>query len=813
MWADLRFATRLLSKSPLFTAGVITLLAFGVAANTVIFKLVDALLISHFPVRDPERLVRLVTIRSPLPPHSEFLYEEYGAWKKRVSGFQDLLAWSEHDMFVTAGEVTERARVHFVTDNFFSTLGTAPALGRLLAPEDQQLTIGTAPVVLSYPYWKRRFAGNAGVVGRTIVLDGHKVLIVGVTAKGFNGLTVETGPDLRAPVGWLRSLRPNLYENKIFCEVVGRLRAGVGVEAVRQEAETIWRSTWKELNGTDPGLPGGFEFEPAARGVSRLRKLFAGVLWLLMGGVALLMLMVCANVAGLLMARATSRHGELAIRVAMGATRFQLVRQLFCEALLLMVGGVVGAVALSFAAIPLVVNALPPVRDLRAARLSLSLEITPDWRVLSFAIAVSAATVLLFGLVPALTAARQDLHPLLKEARAGGGWRGRQALVAMQVALCTMLLVGAGLTILTLQRLQGINAGFESSHIVTFSVDPDMAKYKPEQAAELQRRLLEGARELPDVESAAISSRGLMRGTGLKMTVARSGERAGPEEFMNTSIHAVSPEYFATMRVAWLAGRNFTGREDPTATPKPVIVNETFMRRFGAGREVLGAKFGSVLMNGKPAKPSFEVTGIVRNTKYRSLREPFQPIIYKLPILGDSFIVHLRTRSSPESVITPMRKMLAGLDPRLSYIEVTTLASEVAASLWAERVAAFLATVFSAAAAVIVAAGLYALVAFAVIQRRREIGIRMALGALPRNVVRLMFARAAWLAATGITLGLVCSWALAPQISSILYEVKPRDLTVLVISAALAFSITATAALIPSLRAARIHPASLLRQE
>ena len=204
---------------------------------------------------------------------------------------------------------------------------------------------------------------------------------------------------------------------------------------------------------------------------------------------------------------------------------------------------------------------------------------------------------------------------------------------------------------------------------------------------------------------------------------------------------------------------------------------------------------------------------MVRNTKYRSLREPFQPIIYKLPILGDSFILHLRTRSSTESVIAPMRKMLAGLDPRLSYIEVTTLASEVAASLWAERVAAFLATLFSAAAAVIVAAGLYALVAFAVMQRRREIGIRMALGALPRNVVRLMFARAAWLAAIGVTLGLIGSWAVAPQISSILYEVKPRDLTVLVIAAALVFSITATAALIPSLRAAGINPASLLRQE
>lgn len=813
MCADLRFAARFLSKAPLFAAGVIALLAFGVAANTVMFSLVDALLLRPLPVRDPERLVRLVTIRPPLPPHSEFLYEEYETWKQQVSGFQDLLAWSEHDMFVRAGEVTERARVHFVTDNFFSALGTAPALGRLLIPEDQQLTTGTTPVVLSYPYWKRRFAGDAGVVGRTIALDGHKVFIVGVTAKGFNGLTLETSPDLRAPIGWLRSLRPNLYENKIYCEVVGRLRPGIGAEAVRQEAEAIWRSTWKKLNATDPGLPGRFELESATRGISRMRMQFSGVLWLMMAGVALLMLMVCANVAGLLIARAAGRHGELAIRVAIGATRFQLVRQLFCEALLLMVVGAAGAVALSFAAIPIVANALPPVRDLRATRLSLSLEVTPDLRVLGFAIAVSAATVLLFGLVPALIAARHDLHPLLKEARAGGGWRGRQVLVTMQVALCTVLLVGAGLTIRTLQRLEGTNAGFESSRVVTFSVDPDMAKYKPEQAAELQRRLLQGARELPDVESAAISSRGLMRGTGLKMTVARSGERAGPEEFMNTSIHAVSPEYFATMQVAWRGGRNFTGRKRPTASPKPVIVNETFVRRLGAGREVLGAKFGSVLVNGQPAKPLFDVIGIVGDTKYRSLREPFQPIIYQLPIPGESFIVHLRTRSAPESVIPPMRKMLAGLDPRLSYIEVTTLASEVATSLWAERVAAFLSTVFSAAAMVIVAAGLYALVAFAVAQRRREIGIRMALGALPRNVVRLMFARAAWLAAAGITLGLVCAWTVSPQISSILYEVKPRDLTVLAAAATLVFSVTVTAALFPSLRAARLHPASVLRQE
>ncbi len=461
---------------------------------------------------------------------------------------------------------------------------------------------------------------------------------------------------------------------------------------------------------------------------------------------------------------------------------------------------------------PFLVDALPPVRDFAATRLTLSLEISSDWRVLAFAIGVSAATVLLFGLVPALTAARRDLHPLLKEARAGGGWRGRQVLVALQVALCTMLVVGAGLTIHTLRRLEGMNAGFERDRVVLFTVDPDMAQYKPEQAAELQRRLVEGARELSDVESAALSSRGLMRGTGFKMTVARTGERAGPAEFMNTSVNAVSPDYFATMRIAWLAGRNFTGREDPKATPKPVIVNHAFDRRFGAGRSVIGEKFGAVPVNAAPAKPMFEVIGIVGDTKYRSLREPFQPILYQLLSPEQGFIVHLRTRSAPESVITPMRKLLAAIDPRLSYIEVTTLASEVTASLWAERVAAFLATVFSAAAALTVAAGLYALVAFAVMQRRREIGIRVAVGALPGDIVWLMFARAGSLAVTGVAIGLACAWALAPRIAPLLYEARPRDATALIAAGAFAFSVTAIAALIPSLHAA-LHPASVLRQE
>ena len=300
MWLpDFRFALRLLAKNPLFTGGVIGLLALGIAANTVIFSVVDALLLRPLPVRAPERLVRPVTIRPPLAAYSEFTYDEYETWKKHIAGFEDIFAWSEHDMFVGAGETVERSRVHFVTDNFFSALGVTPLVGRLLTRDDDRpSTTATAPAVLSYPYWRQRFAGDAGVVGRSITVDGHKLTIVGVSARGFNGLTVETTPDVRVPVGWLRTLRPNLYENTIFCEVGAHLRAGASLAAARAQAESLWRHGWLKNNPTDPGVPGRFDLESAARGVSRLRTRFAGVLWLLMGGVGLLALMVCANVAG-----------------------------------------------------------------------------------------------------------------------------------------------------------------------------------------------------------------------------------------------------------------------------------------------------------------------------------------------------------------------------------------------------------------------------------------------------------------------------------------------------------------------------------
>jgi predicted permease len=813
MLQDLRLAARLLWKSPFFTAGVVALLAFVVAANTAIFSLVDVLLLRHLPVPEPDRLVRFITIREPLGVRGYFSFAEYETWKTRLSGIHDLFAWAEEDFYATVGERAERVRVHFVTDRFFESLGATAHLGRVLRQDDQQAAAGTAPVVLSQSYWARRFHRDPGVIGRTIALEGHKVVITGVTRQGFNGLAVETSPDIRIPAGWLHSFRPELNQAEVSWEVAGRLKPGTMREAVREEAGTLWRNGWKERNPTDPGVPGRFDLEPAARGISRLRSQFSAVLWLLMGGGVLLMAMVCANVAGLLLARAADRASEIAIRVTLGATRLRIIRQAGCEALLLMSAGCVVALALAAAFLPLLAYGLPPVRDFTAARLALSLDLAPDWRVFGFAIGTSAVTVLLFGLAPAILTARGDVNPLLKTRRSGGNWRGRQVLVSLQVALCTLLLTGAGLTLFTLERLRGLDAGFDHDRVVTFAVDTDMAKYTPEQGVELRERLIANARQLPEVESAAAASRGLMRGTGFKLTIVRAGDAAREADFMNTSGNHVTPDYFAAMRIPLRAGRTFTGREPRMANPRPVVVNEAFARRFSTGgRGVLGARFGSVAVNAGSAKPAFEVIGVVGDTKYRSLREPVHPIMYG-PLFEGSFLVHLRTRSRPESVIAPMHRLLAGLDPRLSYNEVTTLESEVTSSLWPERVAAFLTTAFAAAASLIAGAGLYALVALAVTQRRREIALRVALGASARQVVKLMFARSSILGLAGVAGGASCAWILAPRLGPVLYNVSPRDGAALLLAAACALGLTLIAALIPSLRATRVQPASVLREE
>ncbi len=812
---DLRLAARALSKSPLFSLGVVGLLAFGMAACLVIFTLVDIVLLRPLPVRDPASLVRFVSIHPPLPPMGDFRIDEFEAWKREAVGssFAELIAWSTGDAAVTVGRGTpsESVRVDFVSENYFSALGVDAALGTLLTTAE-----GSAPAVLSYPYWQRRFGGDRSVIGQTLEFEGHKVTIVGVTAKGFNGLTLETSPDLRLPAKWMRELRfvaPDVYQY-VGYEVAGRLRPGVSLEAARQEAERIWTSVRKSDQTGTAMLDAKLELQSAAKGISRLRGPFGGVLWMVLAGVALLLLIVCANAAGLLVTRAAGRESELALRAALGATRGQLAGPLVAEAVMLLAGATVLAAALTYAALPVVAGSLPPVRDQGTVRLTLSLDLVPDLRVAAVGLGISALTLVLFGLLPAWATVmrnRYELQRTLQQAR-HRRHTGRQLLIAVQVALCTILLCGAGLTLLTLDRLRGLDPGFDAGRVVTFTVDRGLEKYEKAQILDLQRRLLAGARALPEVDSAAIATRGLMRGSGIKMTVLPAGEAARREDFMNTSLNSVTPDYFATMRMKWVAGRNFVEGEVREGVPTPVVVNEAFARKLGAR---LGGKFGSSIpRGGKPAEPQFEVIGIVGDAKYRSLREPMQPTLYSPLGANPSLILHVHTRTArPEVIMQPVRRLLAEADPRLSFVEVSSLAVEVADSIWPERAAAWLASLFAGAAMVIVAAGLYALAAFAVMQRRREIGIRMALGALPGDILRLMLTRVAWLSLCGASVGMVCSWLLAPRMATVLYEVQARDPRSLSGAVGVVLGVTIAAALLPSLRAARMAPAAVLREE
>jgi predicted permease len=712
---------------------------------------------------------------------------------------------------------SERIRAHFVTGTFFSVLGVQALLGRTLTTDDEALTSDTPPVVLSYPFWKRHFHADAGVIGRTILLQGRRSLVVGVMPQTFNGISVETSPDVRIPVTAVTTLSADRYFNKVDrleLELAGRLRRGVTIGRAQAECDSIWRAVTRAAAERSPEqsaseLNSRLELQPMARGVSSLRMQFSNTLVFLMAGAGLLLLMVCANVAGLLLARSAARRQEIAIRVAVGASRGRLIRQMMTESALLTFPGAAGGLLLAFAAMPFLDRALPPIRHLDATSLPLNVRIEPDLRILGFSVAMSLTTALLFGLGPAFQAARHDFHSSLKAVRSSRRSTGRSGLVVAQMALCMFLLTAAGLLLTTFERLRHLNPGFDQDRVITFSVDPRTSWYSAEQARALERQLLERVRELPGVDRVAIASRGLMRGTGLKGTTVLPGQPLDPNDLLNTSINPVSPDYFATMGMRFLAGRNYTPTEPTGANPRPTVVNEAFVRRFFPGLDPIGRRFGT--------KADSVIIGVVSDAKYRSLREPIPPTVFRLwgpnYKFAEPFILHVRTRVRPDSMIGPVQATLRGLDPQLPFYEIKTLSEEVQSSLWSERLVAALASMFAALAALLAGIGIYGLLSYTVTQRTREIGIRMALGASSGKVLGLVSFQAFGMVTAGVALGLAGSLAASPWISHLLYGVPPADARAFSAASLFVILIAAAATAIPAVRAIRIEPGTALRQE
>jgi predicted permease len=812
---DFRYALRLIRRSPGFTILVVVLLAVGIGANAAIFSAFYALLLRPLAVRHPEELVRMVQIVPRIGVTSSFPHEFYQALQQRATTLTAIFGDAEWPVAMDDPKPAEQVRVHVVTPEFFDSLGVSALYGRTLAVADAREDVATPPAVLSYGFWQRRFQGDPRAVGHTLTLRGHPFAIVGVMPRSFNGITADTAPDVRIPLRAFPLLRfaGAFRADGIALEIVARKRPGVPLAQVRAECFAIWHATMESYMKSLPDMTPyrielemkhGLQVEPLEHGASVLRDRFAPALRLMLGAVGLLLLLLCSNVAGLLLARSAARREEIAVRVAIGATRLRLARQMMAESLLLASLGAAGGWLVAMIATPLLVRALPPMRDRATTQLAISLNVTPDLRVLLYSLAVALGTALLFGLAPALAAARTNLDSVLRGTRSSGTWRGRQAMVVFQVALCTLLLWGAGLLVRSFRELRGLYPGFDSQHLVTFTLDPGLSGYTAEQCETLRQTLLERLRALPGVASAATASRAVMRGSGVKMTLVREGQTPTQADFLNTSANTVSPEYFDTMGLHVLAGRNFQV-SDTGIKPTRAIVNETFARQFFPGEDPLGKRVGNAPYF------VFEIIGVVNDAKYRSLREPMTPTIYGVGT-DESFVLHVRARMRPDSLIQPVRRELAALDPALPIIETHTLAEEVDASAAPERLTAQLASLFGLLAAALAAIGIYGLLAYAVTQRRREIGIRMALGAQPGDVGRMIGRQSLVMVTLGVAVGLAAAWEAGPAIGSLLYGVKPADGIALAAAAGLVLLVSALATAIPAGRASRIEPGSALRE-
>jgi predicted permease len=824
---DLRIAWRMLSRSRGFTLAAAGLLASGIGVTTLIFSAVDAILLRPLPVRHPERLVRFVQRVPRIGTVSGIPIPVYEALHDRSTTLSAVFGEFAQAITMSEPEPAERINLHLSTLEFFDALGVHALLGRTLVADDAKDNQGDPPAVLSYDFWQRRFNGDPKALGKTIRVMGHLFVIVGVLPREFNGFAAETAPDVRLPLRVWPLITPGYagHPELVSLDLAGRLKPGVTSAQARAEGTVIWKAALsafgeKRSAGYDPMYP--LELDPLENGVSILRDRYGAALKVLIACSSFLLLMVCANVAGLLLARGAIRRQEIAVRLAVGATRARLAGQMLVESSLLAALGAAGGVAIAAVLTPLLSHMLPPIHDLGSNRLTLSLGIGIDRRVLLFSLAVSIATVLLFGLAPAIAASRVSLDSILRETRSSRMWRGRQAVIVIQVALCTLLLTGAGLLIRTFEELHNLNPGFDAEHVVTFTIDPPVL-YEPGQTIEFFQKqtiaffdaLRERIRETPGVASVALAERSVMRDRGLGVPgVAPVGQRPSQADFLTTGMNGVSPEYFETMGIQLLAGRLFTDFAfDQRTKPEKVVVNQAFAQRYFPGADPLGKRFGRVAP-GQLAGPDCEIIGVVGDAKYRSLREPIHPIIYEpYPYPEGAVVVHVRTRVKPESMIQPVRQTIASFDRAMPIIEIDTLADEVEASSSGERLTAMLGSIFAALAVLLSAAGIYGLLAYAVAQRQREIGIRMALGATSSNIRELIGRQALAMVILGVIAGLAAARMAAPWIASLLYGVTPADGRSLGGAALVVLAMAAVAAAVPAALATRIDPAAALRDD
>ena len=800
VWRDMKYGARVLLKSPAFAAIAILVTALGIGANTSIFSVVNAVLLRPLSYPESERLVWLTGV-NPLQgiTDSNMSVPDYADWVSRNQSFEQLAGFVTGGAQLLNNDEPERVRRAAVTGNFFRVFRTSPLIGRALQEEDAREG-GDPVVVLSHGLWQRRFGADPNVVGSRVVVSGKSALVAGVMPPGFN---FPEQTELWSPL----ALNPSAERrNNRYLEVVGRLKPGATVAGAQAEMDAINRSLAAEHDETNRG--NGVR-------VTELREQLVGnlrpTLLLLLGAVAFVLLVGCANVANLLLARATSRRKEIAVRTALGASRARIARQLLTESFLLSLAGGAAGLLLSVWMTDLFVAVSPP----NSPRFG---EIKPDARVFLFTLGVTLVTGLLFGLAPAFQASQADLNETLKEGGRTGSEgaqrnRVRGLLVVSEIALSFMLLAGAGLLVRSFIRLRDVSPGFNPDGVLAMRLSLLPAKYPTDQQKrDFFRQAAERLAALPGAQSAgAVLTLPL---GGDTFSVGRSfiheGRPATPEESVNASFYLATPDYFRTMQIPVVAGRPFTDR-DADQSPPVIIINETMARLHFAGENPVGKRIRMVA----DEKFMREIVGVVGDTR-PSLETPAGPQMY-IPYAQDatwnSMTLVVRAGDDPAGLAAGARGAIQSLDKTLPVYNVKTMNDVFAASIARRRSSMLLISAFALVALLLALVGIYGVTAYHVTQRTHEIGVRMALGAQRQDVLRMILGQSLRLTAGGLAVGLVLALALTRVMSGLLYDVKPNDPLTFAVGALLLAAVATLACYVPARRATKVDPMIALRYE
>jgi putative ABC transport system permease protein len=828
LWQDVRYGMRLLRLNPAFTVVAILSLALGIGANTSIFQLIDAVRLRTIPVKNPQELATVrIADRTWGSGNFDGDYPEltHPIWqqiRQRQEAFSSIGAFFEDSFNLATGGEVRNAKGLWVTGNFFRTLGVQPALGRLISESDDQP--GCPGVAnLSYAFWQRGYGGEASAIGRQITMEGHPFQIVGITAPAFRGVSVGETFDVAVPVCTEPIIRGEFSHLNVrrdwWLAAIGRLKPGWTIEKATAQLNVISPQILQETipetydaEGVKHYLAYRFAAFPASTGFSALRKDYEKPLYLLLGIAALVLLIACANLANLMLARATAREREISVRLALGASRARLIRQLLSESLLLAIAGAVCGAVLARELSEILVVMMSTMRN------PIFLDLTTDWRVLGFTSALAVLTTLIFGLTPALRAAGADPNAALKATRGMTAGRERfgirRTLVVTQVALSMVLLVAALLFVRSFRNLLTVDAGFRQKGILLAYIDFTKLNVPGPRRDDFKQDLVERLRAVPGVEAIAGAQVTPVGGSYWNDSII--GNSNADEKGSSWEAY-VTPGYFSTLETPLIQGRDFESSDGPGA-PKVAIVNQAFVRKYlDSNSSPIGKQFHVWQTPGKPPR-IYQVIGVVKNTKYQNMHEDFKPIMF-FPIAQDEqtipipwAAVVIRSRDLSEPFVAGVREAITRVNPTID-IDFRIFAEQVRDSLLQDRLMATLSGFFGFLAALLAAMGLYGVMSYMVVQRTNEIGIRMALGAQSKQVLSMILREAGVLVLVGAAVGTALALLAAHTATSLLFGLKPRDPLTYLIAIVVLSTAAALASSWPAYRASRLDPMAALRYE